>query len=400
MISAQTCFGDTSGSITAIVSGGTPIVGVPRYDYLWSDATTDTLITGMSNGMYTLTVTDLNGCFKKDSALITSSPEIFSAIVQTDTALCSYDSNNRLELTVTGGMPGFTYHWSNDSVTQNIDNLVSDTYVVTITDANTCTKLDSFKVAPSIVFDFGITGDTIMCPGDTIQLEAWANVPQWNTNFYQWIASNDISDTTIQNPFVYPQNSTTFYLAVDSICKDTVAKYVQVYNSVGIDAGPDETIMLDHSTQLEASTHDSIVNYLWSPSLGLSSDIIYDPIAGPKETTIYLLRVENVHGCYEYDSLIVTVIPEIVFPSGFTPNGDGINDVWVIDYIEKFPNIEIEIYNRWGEKLFYSRGYPDDERWDGTFNGEELPVGTYYFLAKLNDGIHDEPITGPLTIVR
>jgi gliding motility-associated-like protein len=169
---------------------------------------------------------------------------------------------------------------------------------------------------------------------------------------------------------------------------------------VGVDAGPDETIMKDQSVQLSATTHDSIVSYLWTPSLGLSSDIIYDPIAGPKETTLYLLRVENIYGCYEYDSLTVRVVPELIFPSGITPNGDGFNDVWKIDYVEKFPNIEIEIYNRWGEKLFYSKGYPDNERWDGTYNGKELPVGTYYFIAILNDGIHEDPITGPITIVR
>ena len=115
---------------------------------------------------------------------------------------------------------------------------------------------------------------------------------------------------------------------------------------------------------------------------------------------MYILRGENIYGCYEYDSLTVTVIPELVFPSGFTPNGDGVNDVWEIDYVNKFPNIEIEIFNRWGEQLFYSKGYPDDNRWDGTFNGKDLPVGTYYFLIKLNDGIHEKPITGPITIVR
>lgn len=158
--------------------------------------------------------------------------------------------------------------------------------------------------------------------------------------------------------------------------------------------------MKDQEVQLNASLHDSIITYLWSPALGLSDDNIYDPIASPEETTTYILRVENVYGCYEYDTLVVNVFPELIFPSGITPNGDGVNDDWEIDNISKFPNIEIEIYNRWGEKLFYSRGYPDTDRWDGTYKGKELPVGTYYYVARLNDGIHTKPITGPVTIVR
>ncbi len=389
------CYGDTTGRITANVSGGTP-----EYSYLWNDNSTDSLLINISNGIYYITVTDDNACQKLDSAELLSSPQIFSSIVQTDTSLCSYNSDNRLELTVSGGTSGFTFLWSNDSVSQNIDHLVADTYIVTITDANGCHQYDSAKVAPSIVFDYGIQGDTIMCPLDTGQLKALANKPRWNTNFYHWLSSEYISDTLIQEPFIYPQTSTTFYLTVDSICKDTISKFIRVYENIGVDAGDDQTILKDQVTSLSATTNDSIVSYLWSPELGLSNATIYNPLAEPKETILYILRVENNYGCYEYDSLTITVIPELIFPSGITPNSDGVNDVWKIDYVSKFPNIEIEIYNRWGEQLFYSKGYPDNERWDGTFKGKELPVGTYYFIARLNDGIHEKPITGPITIVR
>jgi gliding motility-associated-like protein len=175
---------------------------------------------------------------------------------------------------------------------------------------------------------------------------------------------------------------------------------IQVHDTIGLYAGLDETIMKDQTVQLEASQHDSLLNYLWSPALGLSNDSIYNPIAGPKQTITYILRALNTYGCYEYDTLVVNVIPDLIFPTGITPNGDGVNDDWIIDYVDKFPDIEVEVYNRWGEQLFYSKGYPDEERWDGTFKGKDLPVGTYYYLIRLNDGVHNEPYSGPITIVR
>jgi len=91
-------------------------------------------------------------------------------------------------------------------------------------------------------------------------------------------------------------------------------------------------------------------------------------------------------------------LPEIKIPNGFSPNGDGTNDTWVIDFIYKFPNCEVEIFNRWGEPLFFSTGYAIP--WDGRYKGKPLPIGTYYYVIKLNDDFFPEPMTGPLTILR
>jgi len=394
-VSKLTCFGAMSGTIVSAPTGGTG-----TYSYLWSTASTNNTITDLDNGMYYITLSDVNLCERLDTAEILSYPEIVSSIVQTDVAICSYDNDNRIELTVSGGAPGFTYLWSNHLTTPILDKIVSGKYFVTITDENACNKIDSIIVAPSIVFDYKIIGDPIICLYDTIQLQVKANTPAWDTKYYQWMVSESISDVNVKNPFVYPQVSTTYYLTVDSICQDTLAKYIEIFEDYGVDAGPDETILLDQEIQLNATIADGLLYYLWSPSTGLSSDIVSNPNAKPKETIEYILKVENIHGCYEYDTLLITVIPKLVFPSGITPNNDGVNDVWVIDFVKRFPNIQVDIYNRWGSQLFSSKGYPDNERWDGVYNGEPLPVGTYYFIVHLNDGIHNEPISGPITIIK
>ena len=391
---ASGCYGDCSGKINTTYSGGTS-----PYTYKWNDSSTDSLRENLCQGTYVLTLSDAHNCQKIDSAKVSSAPEILDSII-THNSLCSKGTQDgSLELRAWGGASGFTYLWSNDSTKRTMSNLQGGWYIVTITDANSCHKVDSAEIRPNIVLDFGAGTDATICYDDTVQLTSWRKTPK-NNIFYHWVNTANISDTTVSNPYVSVDTTTTFYYVVDSICRDTVEVQIKTYPKITIDAGADQTILKDQKAQLQATIDNKIVSYLWSPALGLSVDTISNPLADPIETSIYKLRVKDIYGCTAYDSLTIFVIPELRFPSGITPNGDGINDVWEIDYVNKFPNIEIEIFNRWGEQIFYTKGYPDDKRWDGTYNGKPLPVGTYYFLVHLNDGIHEKPITGPITIIR
>ena len=96
--------------------------------------------------------------------------------------------------------------------------------------------------------------------------------------------------------------------------------------------------------------------------------------------------------------MLVTVVPTVVIPTGFTPNSDGRNDAWVIDFIDLFPNCEVEVYNRWGDQLFRSVGYK--QPWDGKYRDGYVPVGTYYYVIDLKDERFPEAYTGPLTVIR
>lgn len=131
---------------------------------------------------------------------------------------------------------------------------------------------------------------------------------------------------------------------------------------------------------MNATCSDPNAIFLWIPSTGLQDSSSLTTLAHPLQTTTYYLLATNTNGCTVIDSVTITVVPRIRIPSGFTPNGDGINDVWIIDLIELFPNCEVMVFNRWGEKLFYSRGYPPSERFDGTYKGKPLPTGTYYYI--------------------
>jgi len=137
--------------------------------------------------------------------------------------------------------------------------------------------------------------------------------------------------------------------------------------------------------------------YSWEPAIYLDDPSITNPLASPEETTTFYVTVIDNNGCSSTDSVLVEVTPGIIFPDGITPNGDGINDVWIIDNIQLFSDAVVEVYNRWGQPLWQSApGYPIP--WDGTYKDKELPVGTYYYV--IYSANFEEPFTGPITIVR
>jgi gliding motility-associated-like protein len=88
----------------------------------------------------------------------------------------------------------------------------------------------------------------------------------------------------------------------------------------------------------------------------------------------------------------------LVIPNAFSPNGDGFNDQWIIEGLELYPDPEIRIFDRWGNRVYYSPN-PVSEPWDGTFDGRRLPIDSYHYIIDLNTD-DDRPVTGNITIVR
>ena len=113
----------------------------------------------------------------------------------------------------------------------------------------------------------------------------------------------------------------------------------------------------------------------------------------------YSVTVSDLNGCSVTSSMKVEPLNEIclVIPNAISPNGDLINDIWNIGQIDLYPDVEIMIFNRWGETIWKSaRGYPIP--WDGRSNGSELPVDSYHYIIDLHDG--SKLIIGNVTIVR
>ena len=130
-INHVSCFGNSDGNVSLIISGG-----IPNYNEDWGNNNPQNL----SSGSYNYSITDNNGCTYSDSILINEPSEIFVTSNQNNVSSCG-STDGSIDITVSGGTSPYNYSWSSGQSTQDINSLSADTYVITITDANLCTKL-------------------------------------------------------------------------------------------------------------------------------------------------------------------------------------------------------------------------------------------------------------------
>jgi gliding motility-associated-like protein len=166
-----------------------------------------------------------------------------------------------------------------------------------------------------------------------------------------------------------------------------------------LNMGPDLTIAPGASTTMNPSVTGNIVSYQWSPSTGLNNATIKDPVASPSVTTVYSLDVTDNNECEVSESIKVTVsgtTSKISVPNAFSPNGDGINDTWIISDLSAYPGATVDVFNRYGQLVFHSENY--NKAWDGTFNGNPLPMGTYYYIVNTKN--NEKKMAGSVTIFK
>jgi gliding motility-associated-like protein len=165
-----------------------------------------------------------------------------------------------------------------------------------------------------------------------------------------------------------------------------------------VNAGPDRNIKIGESVQIQGSVSGVGVSILWSPSGTLLNANTAKPTAKPLVTTTYTINVLSSQGCTASDNMTVFVFEPIDIPNVFSPNGDGFNDLWIIDKLEQYPNSIVEVYNRYGKKIFERKGYNRSNAWDGTNGGSPLPVAPYYYILRLGDG--SKAFAGVISIIR
>ncbi|MBC7861633.1 MAG: gliding motility-associated C-terminal domain-containing protein [Bacteroidia bacterium] len=390
------CNGTSTGSFSTIVVGGT--LGF-TYAWLPNPPATSTTFSSANipAGAYTVTVTDANGCTSTQSDTLFDPPTLVLSGVVTD-ASCSTVPDGAIDLTVTGGTPGYNYQWTNGATTQDLTNVLANNYTVVVADTNACADSLTFTINATVVVNAIVNNDTSLCENDSILLDGSLSTGALT---YEWSANGVVIGNTPTLSVLPPVGVPTIYIfiAANGACADTDSVVVNTFALPVVDAGPFTTILILNSAGIGGNPSGPAGSIFdWTPGGSLNDSTIANPVASPTVTTTYTLTVTNSNGCSSSDTVTVRVLPQIVFPNGFTPNNDGKNDVWIIDNITLFPECEVEVYNRWGERLFYSRGYTTP--WDGNYKGKPLPVGTYYYAIKLNSDFFPDPFVGPITILR
>ncbi|MBL7934911.1 MAG: gliding motility-associated C-terminal domain-containing protein [Bacteroidia bacterium] len=390
-----TCYNSCNGSLTVISIGG----AMP-YTYSWTPVGINTpTVSGLCAGNYSVLVTDANGCPASSSFTLINPPTLTLTAVVTD-ASCNTALDGSIDITTSGGGLPHTYNWTPGGViTEDLINVLSGSYTVTVTDNFGCTIDSAFIINSTLTVNAIAGNDTLFCQNGTLFLNGT------NSNggiTYQWIelpsgavVSNSIS--TIVTPAT---GTNTFVLiATNGVCIDRDSLIVTSLPLPTVDAGPMVSMPVYSSSGIGGSPTGPVGStYVWTPAFGLDNPTGPNPTSGTTVTTIYTVTVVDVNGCSNSDTVTVYIYPEVVIPNGFSPNSDGKNDVWQIDFIDQFPDCEVEVYNRWGEQLFYSKGY--SVPFNGKYKGKDLPVGTYYYIINLNHPAYPKAFTSPLTIFR
>ncbi|NOG56299.1 MAG: HYR domain-containing protein [Bacteroidetes bacterium] len=240
---------------------------------------------------------------------------------------------------------------------------------------------------------------TIVCPNDIAQCDSivyWSS-PVGNDNCT--VASTVRFDA---EPFSsgdeFPIGTTTLsYQVTDIHNNQTTCDFdVTVFTPPVAHAGPNLATrdIVPIPIQAKATNAQSV---LWSPFESLNDETVIAPLANPQLTTVYSMTVTSPDGCTDTDTMTITVdvVENLVATTLFSPNGDGMNDTWVINKPALISGCRVIIVNRNGSEVYSTSNYNND--WDATINGAELPEGTYYYVIDCPDG---REFNGPITVIR
>jgi gliding motility-associated-like protein len=215
----------------------------------------------------------------------------------------------------------------------------------------------------------------------------------------------------LQNPIqLFPGSglyNITLIASTNHNCKDTIVKQVNLtprpvagfaYSaSTGINVGTSVSFV---------DTSKYAINWTWNFGDGSNPTTLQNPSTIYYANGVYVVTqiASDSYGCSDTARVAIkinNITNEIstLIPNAISPNGDGKNDIWKLDFLALlYPNAEIDIYTRWGENIFHSVGY--DIPWDGMYKGNKLAVGTYYYVIKLNDQNNTDPFRGGVLLIR
>jgi gliding motility-associated-like protein len=249
------------------------------------------------------------------------------------------------------------------------------------------------QAAPSLSITSS-SGLFSFCEGTVLTLQA--NGSGFDTNSYHWSNSATSPSTNVKTGGTYSVSAT----ATAGGCVITAIQDVTQLPApiITVSATP-PAVNEGEPTQLSAS---GIINYSWHPGKTLSDSTIANPIATPKETTVYTVSGKGGNGCVGLYSISVkvngeSIIKKLKAHNFFSPgNGDDTNEKWEVEPITTYPQCGVTIYDEKGMKVYEAKPYLND--WAGTFNGHVLPEGVYYYIIRC-DG-ESTPKTGSITLIR
>lgn len=317
------------------------------------------------------------------------------------------NNGGSITLTITGntGPYTITYNTQPSQSGTSATNLAPGNYVATIINEQACTTTLPFTITLTNNLTLTLPQDPAICSGGSVAVNA-----QTNAANVSWSPTTGVSNPNSANVVLSPAGTQT-YTVTGSTGPCTVVRTftVTVVPPITVSAGADKTITAGGSVMLDGSASQG--TYTWTPATGLIATNILTPIASPPATTIYRLTVTAGPGnlCSAFDEVTVfvnsapqpppPVITSCVNPmNAISPNGDGVNDRWLAFTAGCLTNVNAKIYNRYGNLIYSSDNYQND--WEGTYKGDPVPDGTYYYVLTYGSGAGKRIVKGDLTVLR
>jgi|GEM_PF-376332 len=390
------CYGD-SFNLTATATNATHYNWSPGMGL--SDSTILNPATiALQDSSYTITVYN-DGCSTTGNTRFTIKP-LPVIMTGNDTAICA---GGKAMLTASGGV-GYLWTPSTtiDDVTSPQPTVVpesSTVYKVKVTGINGCNNYDSILVSVNPKPVFAISPKTaIVCMGDSVLLTASGG------DVYAWSPSSSVQFPNIAASLVSPTENTQYTVTItNTACRVTNA----VTANIAVLSKPEIHITKSNdidcfigSAKLEATGGS---RFAWSPATALSSPYGSTTIARPLETTTYYVQVSKNGNCTSTDSIQVKVIKDgapngYYVPNAFTPNGDMRNDCFGVKNWGLVTNFEFSVYNRWGERVFYTRD--PSGCWNGMYKNTMQPPGAFVYQIRAKTICGDVYRKGTVVLIR
>ncbi len=377
------------------------IGGIPPYQFNWGEGLVDLDSVNLNSGDYQLQIIDSSDC-EISSEFSIESPDAINISLVSSNEDCEL-SNGSAFISIEGGTEPYNILWSNGET--NIDSILSlsaDLYHVSVSDENNCKDSVHFSIDENSgieVSDYVSGNETCTDLND-----GYIAITPSYSDGVSILWSNGIeNNTSIANlsPGEYNVN------LIDSLgCSDELS--FQIDSAIPITAD----FIIDYiACQQEDGVIEAVINGGSDPFTIQWYDTNLDLYIGNGvEVNIhhdgnYEVQITDANYCEE--SQMIEVLSddcEITIPSGISPNGDNINDFWVIQGIDNLENVEVKIFNRWGQIVYLNSDYQND--WDGSeniggnqvwYSGEELTFGAYFYSIQLPTG---ELFTGHITLKR
>lgn len=390
-----TCSGLEDGTITVEVSGGTGEIFyaiTPNLDQFDTVGT----FTDLAPGIYDVIAQDRNGCFETFQFEIIQPEPVQAQAINIMHEVCFMSEDGSFELDITGGTaPYFSSLNSNADADYLQDqvlfqNLPAGTHVVFVRDAQGCETNVIVEINPGVNLAAEVT-PIYECDGNmpTNRLDIVFEDTSVMGDVLYAIDSTDPADMQLTSDFTNIAAGDHYLtIAHSNGCINTID-----FNIIGYEP---LTLVLENSNinEITATAEGGLEDYTFyfgDVNNGTDNTYIIN------RTDTYPVTVIDQNGCEVTMEIFMEFI-DIEVPDFFTPDGDNMNDTWLPDNLEAFPNVLMIIFDRYGREL-YRMGY-GDAGWNGIYNNSELPTGDYWYIIKLQGENDDRELVGHFTLYR